>query len=105
MEVCVDSVQSALNAERGGECLHFQRLSEFNFADSSGRKEVSSCCMLHAVASDPYLIELNVQRVHDLCEAFIISLEHVISAVSVEYQQTLFQVIQLPRQGAAFDRH
>ena len=61
--------------------------------------------MLHAVASDPYLIELNVQRVHDLCEAFIISLEHVISAVSVEYQQTLFQVIQLPRQGAAFDRH
>ena len=49
MEVCVDSVQSALNAERGGECLHFQRLSEFNFADSSGRKEVSSCCMLHAV--------------------------------------------------------
>lgn len=40
MEVCVDSVQSALNAERGGEYLIF---SVSEFASDSVWMKVGSC--------------------------------------------------------------
>ena len=50
MEVCVDSVQSALNAERGGECLIFSVCLNLPVArganETKVQKETSLCCML-----------------------------------------------------------